>query len=56
MLTYRMDRRPLFKDLLPRRTHLFSKEEIDKADPVYTNLMNAIRLLEPMNQNQINQQ
>ena len=56
MLTYRMDRRPLFKDLLFRMTLLFSKEEIAKADPVYTNLMNAIHLLEPKNQNQINQQ
>ena len=58
MLTYRMDRRQLFKDLLFRMTLLFSKEEIAKADPVYTNLMNAIHLLEPKNQsqNQIEQQ
>ena len=46
MLTYRMDRRPLFKDLLIPMTLLFSKEEIAKADPVYMNLMSAIHLLE----------
>ena len=56
MLTYSMERRPLFKDLLFRMTFLFSKEEIAKADPVYMNLMSAIHLLEPKNQNQIEEQ
>ena len=51
MLTYRMDRRPLFKDLLFHMTLLFLKEEIAKADSVTINLMSVIHLLEPKNQN-----
>ena len=45
MLTYRMDTRPNMKDLLPRMTRLFKNNEKAQGEPVYHNLMCALKLL-----------
>ena len=45
MLTYRMDKRPNMKDLLPRMARLFKNEEKAQGEPVYRNLMCALKLL-----------
>ena len=46
MLTYRMDRRPTFKDLFVRMLHLFAEEEVQQKDAVHMNLLCAMKFLQ----------